>query len=146
MTGRFSDGRIHPGEVQPRTAGGLREVATALGAGVAAIRAKLEEVREVNPMLGQYGGMQSTMTMMHLMQMIRDEAHRFALQSHRRRRNREDLLSRLEGIPGVGPVRRRALLSHFRSLEEVRIAPAEEIAGVKGLNLPLALKIKETLQ
>lgn len=83
---------------------------------------------------------------MHLMQMLRDEAHRFALTSHRRKRNKDDLLSRLDGIPGVGPVRRRALLNHFRSVEEIRIAPVGEIASLKGFNHLIAARIKESLQ
>lgn len=83
---------------------------------------------------------------MHLMQMLRDEAHRFALSSHRKRRNKDDLLSRLDGIVGVGPTRRRALLKHFRSIEEIRIAPVEEIASLKGFNRSVARRIKENLQ
>jgi excinuclease ABC subunit C len=83
---------------------------------------------------------------MHLMQMMRDEAHRFALSTHRKRRNRNDLLSRLDGIVGVGPVRRRALLKHFRSIDEIRIAPVEEIASLKGFNHLVARRIKESLQ
>jgi excinuclease ABC subunit C len=83
---------------------------------------------------------------MHLLQMLRDEAHRFALTSHRRKRNKDDLLSRLDGIPGVGPVRRRSLLNHFRSIEEIRVAPVDEIASLKGFNRPVAVRIKESLQ
>ncbi len=82
---------------------------------------------------------------MHLMQMMRDEAHRFALSSHRKRRNKDDLLSRLDGIVGVGPARRRALLSHFRSIAEIRIASVEEIASLKGFNRSVAHRIKESL-
>lgn len=83
---------------------------------------------------------------LHLMQMIRDEAHRFALTAHRSKRGKDDILSRLDGIDGVGPVRRRALLNHFRSIEEIRIAPVEEIASLKGFNRQVAVRIKESLQ
>jgi excinuclease ABC subunit C len=83
---------------------------------------------------------------MHIMQMMRDEAHRFALSSHQKRRSKNDLLSRLDGIQGVGATRRRALLSHFRSIEEIRIAPEEEIASMKGFNRSVARRIKESLQ
>jgi len=83
---------------------------------------------------------------MHLMQMLRDEAHRFALSSHRKRRGKDDLLSRLDGIVGVGPMRRRSLLSHFRSVEEIRTAPVEEIASLRGFNRSVARRIKESLQ
>ena len=83
---------------------------------------------------------------MHLMQMMRDEAHRFALSSHRRRRGKDDLLSRLDGIVGVGPTRRRALLNHFRSVDEIKMAPVEEIASLKGFNRSVAQRVKESLQ
>jgi len=83
---------------------------------------------------------------MHFMQMMRDEAHRFALSAHQKRRGKDDLLSRLDGIVGVGPARRRALLSHFRSIEEIRVAPVEDIASLKGFNRQVAQKIKESLQ
>ena len=83
---------------------------------------------------------------MHLMQMLRDEAHRFALSTHRKRRSKDDLLSRLDGIDGVGPARRTALLKHFRSLDEIRIAPVEEIASLKGFNHSVARRIKESLR
>jgi len=83
---------------------------------------------------------------MHLMQMLRDEAHRFALSSHRKKRGREDLLSRLDGIDGIGPTRRRALLNHFRSVEEIRVASAEEISSIKGFNMSLARRIKDSLR
>lgn len=83
---------------------------------------------------------------MHLMQMIRDETHRFALSSHRKRRSKDDLLSRLDGIDGVGPARRRSLLNHFRSIQEIRIAPVEEIASLKGFNRSVARRIKESLR
>jgi len=76
---------------------------------------------------------------LHLLQMIRDEAHRFALASHRKKRGKDDLLSRLDGIAGVGPVRRRALLNHFRSVEEIRSAPVDEIAALKGFDRLVAL-------
>jgi excinuclease ABC subunit C len=83
---------------------------------------------------------------MRIMQMMRDEVHRFALSAHQKRRGKDDLLSRLDGIPGVGPTRRRVLLSHFRSIEEIRIAPVEEIASLKGFNRSVAHRIKESLQ
>lgn len=83
---------------------------------------------------------------MHLLQMIRDEAHRFALSSHRRRRGKEDLLSRLDGIEGIGPARRRVLLNRFRSIDEIKAAPVDEIAGLRGFNSKVARKVKESLE
>jgi excinuclease ABC subunit C len=83
---------------------------------------------------------------LHLLQMMRDEAHRFALSSHRRSRGKDDLLSRLDGIKGIGPVRRKLLLNSFRSLDEIRAAPVEDIAALKGFNRSVARKIKEDLK
>ncbi|MDF1536969.1 MAG: excinuclease ABC subunit UvrC [bacterium] len=83
---------------------------------------------------------------LHLLQLLRDEAHRFALSTHRKSRAKGDLLSTLDGIDGVGPARRKALLGRFRSVEEIRAAPVEEIASVRGLNLSVAEKIKESLR
>ncbi len=83
---------------------------------------------------------------LHLLQRLRDEAHRFALASHRRRRSKDDLLSRLDGIEGVGPVRRKALLTHFRSVQEIQASPVEELAGIRGFNMSLARRIKEKLK
>jgi len=116
--------------------------------GRAAQRAGAEEAGDeiflpgrVNPLK-----LDRTSEAMHLLQRLRDEAHRFALSTHRRKRGKEDLLSRLDGIDGVGPARRRALLNHFRSVEEIRAAPVEEISHLRGFNLPLARRIKESLQ
>ncbi len=82
----------------------------------------------------------------HLLQRIRDEAHRFALVSHRRRRGKEDLSSRLDGIPGIGPSRRTALLERFRTIPQIREAPLDEIASLKGFNMSVAKKVKEELK
>ncbi len=67
-----------------------------------------------------------------LVQRIRDEAHRFAVTFHRRARSMRDLRSELDQVPGVGPRRRRALLTHFGSLAGVRRATREELAAVVG--------------
>ena len=81
-----------------------------------------------------------------LIQRIRDEAHRFAITSHRSQRTRKGLASRLDAIPGVGPVRRKALLTHFGSLEGILQASPEELAQVDGINLVLAQGIKDALE
>ncbi|MEM7052111.1 MAG: excinuclease ABC subunit UvrC [Acidobacteriota bacterium] len=70
-----------------------------------------------------------------LLQQVRDEAHRFALHRHRRRRSKRTLTSQLEAIPGVGPRRRRALLETFGSLAGVREASREDLQGLLGPNL-----------
>ncbi|MEW6490567.1 MAG: helix-hairpin-helix domain-containing protein, partial [Thermodesulfobacteriota bacterium] len=81
-----------------------------------------------------------------LLQRLRDEAHRFALTHHRKRRTRASLASALEAIPGVGERRRKALLKHFGSLKRLREATPEEIAAVPGLPEALARRIAEALQ
>jgi len=80
-----------------------------------------------------------------LLQRVRDEAHRFAISHHRTRRRRVGLASELDAIPGVGPVRRRALLRTFGSLERIRAASVEELAAVPGISHALAETIKEYL-
>jgi excinuclease ABC subunit C len=67
-----------------------------------------------------------------LIRRIRDEAHRFAVTFHRQSRTRRDLRSELDAIPGVGPRRRKALLTAFGSVAGVRRATREELAAVVG--------------
>jgi len=71
---------------------------------------------------------------LHLLQRVRDEAHRFAITFHRSLRNKNSLASGLEQIPGVGPKRRRALLSAFPSPDAIRAATAQEIAEIDGVD------------
>jgi excinuclease ABC subunit C len=78
---------------------------------------------------------------LYLLQRIRDEAHRFAISYNRKLRSKRTLQSRLEEIPGVGPARMNALLSHFGSVKGVKNAPAEEIARLPGFSQALALKV-----
>jgi excinuclease ABC subunit C len=75
---------------------------------------------------------------LQLLQRIRDEAHRFAITHHRIRRDRAMTASILDGLPGVGPVRKRALLSHFGSPDAVLTASREELAAVPGMPGKLA--------
>ncbi|HET8718423.1 MAG TPA: excinuclease ABC subunit UvrC [Nocardioidaceae bacterium] len=70
---------------------------------------------------------------LYLLQRIRDEAHRFAITHHRSRRSRSMVESVLDGVPGLGEVRRKTLLRHFGSLRKLRAAGAEEIAQVPGI-------------
>ena len=67
-----------------------------------------------------------------LLQRIRDEAHRFAVTFHRRARTMRDLRSELDDVPGIGPRRRRTLLTTFGSLAGVRRATREDLAAVVG--------------
>jgi len=70
---------------------------------------------------------------LYLLQRVRDEAHRFAITHHRGRRSRSMTASALDGVPGLGQSRRKALLKHFGSLKRVRAASADEIAAVPGV-------------
>lgn len=67
---------------------------------------------------------------LYLVQRIRDEAHRFGITAHRRKRTKLGLASQLDSIPGIGPARRRALLKHFGSVDKIREASLEELSRV----------------
>lgn len=82
---------------------------------------------------------------LHLIQHIRDEAHRFAIAGHRGRRDKARQRSALEDIPGVGSKRRRILLRHFGSAQGVKNANVEELKKISGINTALALQIYDHL-
>ena len=65
---------------------------------------------------------------------IQDEAHRFAIEYHRSLRSKTQVRSVLDDIPGVGPARRKALMRHFKSLEEIRQATVEELMEIPEMN------------
>jgi excinuclease ABC subunit C len=69
---------------------------------------------------------------LRLLQQLRDEAHRFALSRHRRRRSKTSLASELDGIPGIGPRRRKLLLRQFGSVGQLRTAPRDELVTALG--------------
>ncbi len=87
----------------------------------------------------------STSPALYLVQRIRDEAHRFAITYHRDLRRRAAVKSAFDDLPGVGPVRRRALLRTFGSAKKVREAPVEQVAAVPGIGRALAERIKAAL-
>jgi excinuclease ABC subunit C len=82
---------------------------------------------------------------LHLIQHIRDEAHRFAITGHRARRDKKRRTSLLEGIPGVGAKRRRELLRHFGSAEGVKNASVVELKKISGISANLAREIYDHL-
>lgn len=78
---------------------------------------------------------------LHLLQQVRDEAHRFAITGHRQRRAKARKTSSLEAIPGLGPKRRQKLLQQFGGLQEVQRAGVEDLTRVDGISESLAQKI-----
>lgn len=78
---------------------------------------------------------------LHLLQHIRDEAHRFAINAHRTKRQKTTFESSLEHIEGIGTKRHQALLRHFGGIRELAKAPVEEIAKVQGISMALATRI-----
>ena len=75
---------------------------------------------------------------LHLLQQIRDEAHRFAITGHRQRRSKARRVSNLENIPGLGPKRRRELLTHFGGQQAIMKASQDAIGKVDGISKKLA--------
>jgi len=96
-------------------------------------RLLLPDGRELRPGVASPG--------LQLIQQARDEAHRFAITGHRRRRQKARDQSRLEDVPGVGPKRRQALLRHFGGIKGMKDAGIEELARVEGVSAALATRI-----
>ncbi len=100
---------------------------------------RLEEIflpDQKNPVL-----LPRTSASLRLLQILRDEAHRFALKNHRHQRTKRTLTSQLDNIPGVGPKRRNVLLQIFGSVQRIKTMGTTEIASVPGFSLQLAESI-----
>ncbi len=110
---------------------------------VCGLAKRLEEVwlpGEADPVI-----LSRTSEGLYLLQRVRDEAHRFAITHHRGRRSRTMVESVLDDVPGLGEIRRKALLRHFGSLKKLRGAGVEEIASVPGIGPATAASIKDAL-
>ncbi len=83
---------------------------------------------------------------LQLLQRSRDEAHRFAISAHRKRRSHQGLQSSLEKIPGIGPTRRRELLKKFHTIQNIRQASVEELSQTPKITLKIAQTIKKHLE
>jgi excinuclease ABC subunit C len=77
---------------------------------------------------------------LYLVQRIRDEAHRFAITAHRKRRSKLGLASQLDSVPGIGPTRRKALLKHFGSIDKIKEASMDELTSVVPVNAAESIK------
>ncbi|HWG84249.1 MAG TPA: excinuclease ABC subunit UvrC [Deinococcales bacterium] len=89
--------------------------------------------------------LQETHPALRMLIAVRDEVHQFAITYHRKLRGEGMMRSVFDGIPGIGPKRREALLDHFTSIEELKAAPVEVIARVPGVGLLAARAIKTSL-
>ncbi|MHB1482673.1 MAG: excinuclease ABC subunit UvrC [Bellilinea sp.] len=83
---------------------------------------------------------------LYLIQRIRDEAHRFAITAHRSRRSKAGLASRLDSVPGIGPSKRKALLTKFGSVDGILAASIEDLTSVKGITEDLAMALRSHLE
>ncbi len=83
---------------------------------------------------------------LHLLQRSRDEAHRFAITAHRKRRSKKGLESSLEKIPGIGPTRRQELLKKFHTIQNIRDASLEELSQTPKITLKIAQLLKKHLE
>jgi excinuclease ABC subunit C len=116
--------------------GDIDLVAVAKGHGRKSGREKLFAADSGSPLT-----LQADSPASHLIQQIRDEAHRFAITGHRQRRGKVQNTSVLESIPGLGPARRKALLREFGGLQGVKRAGIADLTAVRGINHALAERI-----
>ncbi|WP_457553770.1 excinuclease ABC subunit UvrC [Desulfobacula sp.] len=82
---------------------------------------------------------------LYLLQQVRDEAHRFAITFQRKRRGKRAEVSALDGIPGIGPKKKKVLLNHFKGITRMKKASIDEMAKLAGMNKTLAEQVNQTL-
>jgi excinuclease ABC subunit C len=90
--------------------------------------------------------LEPTSEITHLVARVRDEAHRFAITYHRKLREKRAIKSELDDIPGIGEVRKKALLRHFGSVAKIRLATLDELSEVKGMSKKAAEEIANYFQ
>ena len=123
-----------------------REVMEALGVGhIATVGLAKQEELLFKPGVEQPVRIDHASPTLHLVQHIRDEAHRFAITYHRSLRANGALVSRLDGIPGIGPARRKALLKAYPRKEMLEAATEEQLAALPGMNQNAARAVYEAL-
>ena len=126
--------------------GAAREALAAVGVDQAAVAA-LAKKREEVFLPGRTEGLRipRTARSLHLLQRVRDEAHRFAVRYNRKLRSRRTVRSELGDIPGIGPRRQQALLSRFGSLRGVKEATAADIGRIPGFSEAMGVKVQTYL-
>ncbi|MGP8319666.1 MAG: excinuclease ABC subunit UvrC [Methanosarcinaceae archaeon] len=107
---------------------------------------KFEHIVTTKKGAGEVIILPSTSMALKLLMQIRDEAHRFAVSSHRRRRAARLTHSKLDNVPGIGSLKKRALIRHFGSVDDAINASVEELAQVEGISIKLAERIIEYLK
>ncbi|MBN1173068.1 MAG: excinuclease ABC subunit UvrC [Micromonosporaceae bacterium] len=122
---------VDGGAGQVEAAAGALAAAGVTGVALCGLAKRLEEVwlpGESDPVI-----LSRSSEGLYLLQRVRDEAHRFAIAYHRKRRSKRMTASALDGVPGLGEVRRAALLKHFGSLKRLRMATVDDLAEVRGI-------------
>jgi len=104
------------------------------------VQDKIYKPGRVNPVnFGKEGNL------LLFLQRVRDEAHRFAISFHRKRRGKASMRSVLDTIPGIGKKRKQILLKHFKSIKKIRAATTEELSAVPGMNRKAAAEVAKKL-